>query len=202
LTTQIDNFTITETSDKVVVDYSKTIKDWFDTLITLSIGLFACVLTFLFLRQGLKTTSFTLLFASLVLSIAAIYQTISGIFRLFQPTKNILVIDKMQKTILTRNSPFASKTFSLEEVQTIVVSGQNEKVTVGGGQKMTRTFCTISAKLKGKEDERLLTINTNRFIRPSAQTFETELYSKAKRLTSEINRHLKSKYQWTGYNEN
>jgi hypothetical protein len=87
-------------------------------------------------------------------------------------------------------------------INPLVVSGQNEKISVGDGQKMTRTYCIILAKLKDKEDERIFTINTNRFFRPSIQKLETELYSKAKRLTSEINRHLKLKNQWTSYNEN
>jgi hypothetical protein len=90
----------------------------------------------------------------------------------------------------------------LDEIQTLIVTGQNKKISVGDGQKMTRTYCTISATLKNKAAERLFTINTNRFFRPSKQILETELYSKAKWLTSEINRHLKLKQQWTGYNEN
>jgi hypothetical protein len=202
LTQQIDNFTITETSDKVIVDYAKTAKDRFDTLFTLTLGLLISVAAYLLLRQGLKTTSYIVIAAGLVFAFQAVVQTFSGLSRLFQPTKNLLVIDKTTNTLISRHSPFASKTFSVDEIQTLVVSGQNEKISVGDGQKMTRTYCIILAKLKDKEDERLFTINTNRFFRPSIQKLETELYSKAKRLTSEINRHLKLKNQWTSYNEN
>ncbi len=202
MTKQIDNFTITETTDKVVVDYAKTTKDRFDTLFTLTLGILISVATYLLLRQGLKSTSYLVIIAGLVFAFQAVVQTLSGLSRLFQPTKNLLVIDKTTNTLKSRHSPFASKTFSVDEIQTLVVSGQNEKITVGDGQKMTRTYCTISAKLKDKADERLFTINTNRFFRPSRQKLESELYSKAKRLTTEINKHLKSKYQWTGYGDN
>ena len=202
MTKQIDNFTITETSDKVVVDYAKTSKDKFDTIFTLTLGLAISVATFLLLKQGLKSTSYIVIIAGLIFAFQAVIQTFSGLSRLFQPTRNLLIIDKKTKTLVSRHSPFASKTFSLDEIQTLVVSGQNEKISVGDGQKMTRTYCTITAKLKDKADERLFTINTNRFFRPSIQKLETELYSKAKRLSSEINSHLKLKQQWTGYNEN
>ncbi|ULQ57143.1 hypothetical protein KJS94_02890 [Flavihumibacter rivuli] len=201
MTQQIENFTITETSDKVVVDYAKTSKEKFDIILTLTLGLAMSVATFLLLRQGIKSTSYIVIIAGLILAFQAVIQTFSGLSRLFQPTKNLLVIDKTTKTLLSRHSLFASKIFSLDEIQALVVSGQNENISVGDGQKMTRTYCTITAKLKDKADERLFTINTNRFFRPSIQKLETELYSKAKRLTIEINRHLKLKHQWTGYNE-
>ena len=199
---QIDNFTITETSDKVVVDYAKTAKDKFDSIFTLTLGMAISVATFLLLRQGFKSTSYIVIIAGLIFAFQAVIQTFSGLSRLFQATRNLLVIDKTTKTLVSRHSPFASKTFSLDEIQTLVVSGQNEKFSVGDGQKMTRTYCTITVKLNNKADERLFTINTNRFFRPSIQKLETELYSKAKQLTSEINRHIKLKQQWTGYNKN
>ena len=202
MTQQIDNFTITETSNKVVVDYAQTAKDRFDTFLNLTIGLLISVAAYFLLRQGIKTTSYIVIAAGLVFCNSSGYTNFSGLSRLFQPTRNLLVIDKTTKTLVSRHNPFASKTFSLDEIQTLVVSGQNEKILVGDGQKMSRTYCTISAKLKDKADEKLFTINTNRFFRPSIQKLETELYLKAKWLTSEINRHLKFKYEWTGYNEN
>lgn len=202
MTQQIDNFTITETSDKVIVDYDKTAKDKIDTFFTLTLGLLISVATYFLLQHGIKTTSYVVIAAGLVFAFQAVVQTFSGLSRLFQPTKNILVIDKSANKLKSRHSPFASKSFSLDKIQTLVVSGQNEKISVGDGLKMTRTYCTISATLKDKADVRLFTINTNRFFRPSRQKLETELYSKAKRLATEINRHLKSKYQWKGYGDN
>lgn len=198
---QIDNFTITDTADKVVIDYDKTLKDWFDTLITLAIGLFLSVATYFLLQQGFKTSSYIVIAGGLVFAFQAVLQSASGLSRLLQPTRNLLVIDKNAKTLFSKHSPFTSKTFSLDDIQTLVVSGQREKLFVGSKNQMTRTYCIISAKLKDKADERLFTINTNRFLRPSSQKLETELYSKAKRLTSELNNYLKSKYKWTGYSE-
>ncbi len=202
MTQQIDNFTITETSEKVVVNYVKTIKDKIDTFFTLTLGLLISIATYFLLRQGIITTSYIVIAAGLVFAFQAVIQTFSGLSRLFQPSKNLLVIDKTTGKLVTRQSPFISKTFLLDEIQTVVISGQTEKISVGDGQKMTRTYCTISAKLKDNADERLFTINSNRFFRPSIQKLETELYSKAKRLTTEINKHLKLKYKWVGYNDN
>ena len=201
MTKQIDNFTITDTADKVVVDYDKTLKDWFDTLITLAIGLFLSVATYFLLVQGFKTTSYIVIAGGLIFAFQAIVQSASRLLRLLQPTRNLLVIDKKAKTLFSKYIPFTSKTFSLDDIQTLVVSGQKEKLFVGSKNQMARTYCTISAKLRDKPDERLFTINTNRFLRPSSQKLETELYSKAKRLTSELNNFLKSKYHWTGYDE-
>ena len=137
MTKQIDNFTITETSDKVIVDYAKTAKDKFDTFFTLTLGLLISVATYFLLRQGIETTSYIVIAAGLVFAFQAVVQTLSGISRLFQPTKNILVIDKTTKKLKSRHSPFSSKSFSLDEIQTLVVSGQNEKISVGDGKKMT-----------------------------------------------------------------
>jgi hypothetical protein len=153
------------------------------------------VATYLLFQQGIKTTSYIVIATGLIFAFQAVVQTFSGLSRLFQPTRNLLVIDKATNTLISKHSPFASKTFSLEKIQMLVVSGKNEKISVGDGKKMTRTYCTISVKLKDNAEERLFTINTNRFFRPSIQKLETELYSKAKRLTSEINKHLKLKHQ-------
>lgn len=198
---QIDNFTITETSDKIVVDYDKTLKDWFDIFITLAIGSFLSLVTYFLLRQGLKTTSYIVIVGGLIFAFQAVLQSASGLSRLLQPTNNLLIIDKNSKTLYSKHSPFTSKTFALDDIQTLIVSGQKEKLVVGSKNQMTRTYCTITAKLKDKADETLFTINTNRFLRPSTPKLDTELYSKAKQLTSELNNYLKLKYKWTGYNE-
>jgi hypothetical protein len=199
LTKQIDNFTITDTADKVVVDYNKTLKDWFDTLITLAIGLFLSVATYFLLKQGFKTTSYIVIAAGLVFAFQAVLQSASGLSRLLQPTKNLLIIDKNTKKLFSKYSPFTSKTLFLDDIQTLIVSGQKEKLFVGSKKTMTRTYCTIKAKLKDKEEEKLFTINTNRFLRTTDKRLKAELYLKAKRLTTELNNYLKSKYQWTGY---
>lgn len=201
MTKQIDNFTITDTSDKVVVDYDKSLKDWLDTFISLAIGLILSVATYFLLEQGFKTTSYIVIASGLIFAFQAVLQSTSGLSRLFQPTRNLLIIDKKSKILFSRLSPFTSKTFSLNEVETLIVSGHVEKNFIGSKNQQKRTYCTVKAKLKDKAEEKLFTINTNRFLRPSAQKLETELYSKAKRLTTELNNYLKSKYKWTGYNE-
>lgn len=198
---QIDNFTITETSNKVVVDYVKTAKDKFDTIFILTLGLLIAISTYFLLRQGFKTTSYIVIIAGLIFAFQAIIQTTSGLLRLFQPKKNLIVIDKLNKTLSSRQNLFNSKTFPFDEIDALLVSGQNEKLFFGSNNKMTRTYCTITAKLKDKTEKRLITINTNRVFRPSIQKLEIELYSKAKRLTSELNKHMKAKHEWTGYNE-
>ncbi len=199
---QIENFTITDTTDKIVVDYRRTMKDWFDTLITLILGLFLSVATYFFLRQGFKTTSYIVIGGGLIFAFQAVLQSASGLSRLFQPTRNLVIINKNSKTLYSKHSPFTSKTFSLDDIQTLIVSGQKNKLLMRGSKnQMTRTYCTISAKLKDDTETTLFTINTNRFLRPSDQRLETELYSKAKRLTTELNNYLKSKYKWIGYNE-
>ena len=202
MTKHFDNYTITDTADKVVVDYDKTLKDWFDTVITLAICLFLSVATYLLLRQGFKTTSYIVIAGGLVFAFQAILQSASGFSRLFQPTKNLLIIDKNAKTLFSKRSLFNSKKIFLDEIETLIVSGQKDKLFAKGSKnQMTRTYCNITAKLKDKADVQLFVINTNRFLRTSDQKLETEVYSKAKRITTELNNYLKLKYKWTGYNE-
>jgi hypothetical protein len=201
LTKQIDNFTITDTTDKVVVDYNKSLKDWFDTIITLTIGLFLSVATYFFLEQGIKTKSYIVIASGLIFGFQGVLQTVSGVSRLFQPAKGLLIIDKTAKQLSLRLPFFSSKTISLNDIEGLIVNGQEEKISLGSKNKMKRTYCTVNVKLKDNSVEKLFTINTNRFLRPSNQKLETELYSKAKRLTTELNIHLKSKFKWTGFNE-
>lgn len=196
---KIDNFTITETFDKLVVDYDTTLKDKFDTFITLTLGLLSSVATYFILHYGIKTINYVVISGGLIFAFQAVLLTLSGISRLCQPTKNLLIIDKTTNNLISRTNIFVSKKISLDEIQTVVVSGNKENISVGDGEKMSRIYCSISLKLEGKSDILLFNINTNRFLRTSIQKLETELYSKAKRLTSEINKHLKSKYQWKGF---
>ena len=198
---QIDNFTFNDTKNKVAVDYKLTTKDKFDIILTFTIGVTLSVATFYLLKQGFKTTSYIVIAGGLIFAFQAVIQLISALSRFFQPTKNLLVIDKNTKTLISKSNPLTSKIISLHDIETIIISGQNEKLFFGSKNRMTRTYCTVTAKVRNKSDERLFTINSNRFLRPSSQKVETELYSKAKRLTLELNNHLKSKYKWSGYND-
>ena len=149
MTKHFDNYTITDTADKVVVDYDKTLKDWFDTVITLAIGLFLTFATYLLLQQGFKTTSYIVIAGGLVFAFQAILQSASGFSRLFQPTKNLLIIDKNAKTLFSKRSLFNSKKIFLDEIETLIVSGQKDKLfSKGSKNQMTRTYCNITAKLK------------------------------------------------------
>jgi hypothetical protein len=49
---QIENFKISENTGKVVLNYYKTKKDWFDTLVTIFIGLFCAIGTVLLFKHG------------------------------------------------------------------------------------------------------------------------------------------------------
>jgi len=199
---RIQNFTITETSDKVVVDYTKSLKDWFDTLLTLLFGAALSFATYFLLTVGFDgKKSFIVIGAGLIFAFQAILQSASGISRLLQPTRNLLVIDRNSKTLFSRHSPFSSKRFPLDNIQSLIISGKKDNVFIARGRQIKRTYCTISAKLKDKTETTLFSINTKRFLRPSVKTIETELYSQAKQLTFELNSFLKTNYKWTGYNE-
>lgn len=190
---KIENFTITETPDKVTVDYKKTSKDWFDAAITVIIGILISIATYFLLFQGIKTMSYITIAGGLIFAFQAVYQTISGISRVFQPVKNLLIIDKNTKKLISKHSLLSSKTFLLDEVETLLVIGQKEKIFTG--EQLKRTYCTITLKLKNNSAEQLFIINTNRFFQISSKKTETELYTQAKRLTSELNKHLKLNYK-------
>ncbi|KPE50498.1 hypothetical protein [Chryseobacterium indologenes] len=189
---KIENFTITETPDKVTVDYKKTSKDCFDAAITVIIGILISIATYFLLFQGIKTMSYITIAGGLIFAFQAVYQTISGISRVFQPVKNLLIIDKNTKKLISKHSLLSSKTFLLDEVETLLVIGQKEKIFTG--EQLKRTYCTITLKLKNNSAEQLFIINTNRFFQISSKKTETELYTQAKRLTSELNKHLKLNY--------
>jgi len=198
---RIENFTIINNKEKVIVNYKKTAKDWFDSLITLVIGLFLSVANYFLISQGMKTTSYISIGGRLIFAFQAVLQSASGISRILQSSKKILVIDWNTMTLTSKKNFFTSKTFPLENIEAIIVSGQKEKIFTRSENSMTRTYCTITAKLKDKSNEQLFTINTNRFFQTHYRKLETELYIQAKQLTTELNKFLKLKHVWTGYNK-
>lgn len=188
---RIKNFTIIQNKSKLIINYRKTAKDWFDSVIILFIGLFLYVATYFLISQGIKTTSFISIGGGLVFAFQAFVQSTSGIFRILQSSKKILVIDRDSKTLTSKKNFFISKTFPLENIEAITASGQKEKVFTSGGNSMKRTYCTVTVKLKDKTSEELFIINTHRFFQTSSNKLETELYIQAKHLTTELNKYLK-----------
>lgn len=188
---RIKNFTIIQNKSKLIINYRKTAKDWFDSVIILFIGLFLSVATYFLISQGIKTTSFISIGGGLVFAFQAFVQSTSGIFRILQSSKKILVIDRDSKTLTSKKNFFISKTFPLENIEAITASGQKEKVFTSGGNSMKRTYCTVTVKLKDKTSEELFIINTHRFFQTSSNKLETELYIQAKHLTTELNKYLK-----------
>lgn len=188
---RIKNFTIIQNKSKLIINYRKTAKDWFDSVIILLIGLFLSVATYFLISQGIKTTSYISIGGGLVFAFQAFVQSTSGIFRILQSSKKILVIDRDSKTLTSKKNFFISKTFPLENIEAITASGQKEKVFTSGGNSMKRTYCTVTVKLKDKTSEELFIINTHRFFQTSSNKLETELYIQAKHLTTELNKYLK-----------
>lgn len=188
---RIKNFTIIQNKSKLIINYRKTAKDWFDSVIILLIGLFLSVATYFLISQGIKTNSFMSIGGGLVFAFQAFVQSTSGIFRILQSSKKILVIDRDSKTLTSKKNFFISKTFPLENIEAITASGQKEKVFTSGGNSMKRTYCTVTVKLKDKTSEELFIINTHRFFQTSSNKLETELYIQAKQLTTELNKYLK-----------
>ena len=63
---KINNYFITDTSEKIVVDYNKTLKDWFDTILVFAFGVFLLFATYLLLDYGFKTTSYIVIAAGFI----------------------------------------------------------------------------------------------------------------------------------------
>lgn len=196
---KIENFTITTTCEKVILDYKKTPKDRFDGFMVLIIGILLSIATYFLILQGIRVTSYITILGGLIFAFQAVYQTISGISRIFQPARNLLVIDKKEEKIIIKRAFFSSKIYPLKEVQTLIVNGQKEKVFTG--EQIRRTYCSVNIKLTNSSVEQLFVINTHRFFQASSEKIETELYTVAKQLTTELNRHLKLNCRWSGYHE-
>jgi len=188
---RIKNFTIIQNKSKLIINYRKTAKDWFDSVVILFIGLFLSVATYFLISQGIKTTSFISIGGGLIFAFQAFVQSTSGIFRILQSSKKILVIDRDSKTLTSKKNFFISKTFSLENIEAITASGQKENVFISSGNSMKRSYCIVTAKLKDKTSEELFLINTHRFFQTSSNKLEIELYIQAKQLTTELNKYLK-----------
>jgi hypothetical protein len=162
---RIDNFIVSNSTDKVVFNYYKTKKDWFDTIVAISIGLFCAFSTFLLLKYGFEPAPYITVIIGLMLGFVAIMQTISGLSRLFQPI-DLLTIDKTTGTISIRQSVFGSKSLLVSETDILVINGHKEDLLYSGGS-MTRIYCCINVKLKDKSEVNLLTINTDKFLKSS-----------------------------------
>ena len=120
---RIENFTIIEKAGEVVVNYKKTAKDWFDAFATLAIGLFLSIATFFLISQGFKTNSYISIGGGLIFAFQAVLQTTSGISRILQSSKNILIIDWKVKTLTSKKNFFVAKTFPLERAERKIICG-------------------------------------------------------------------------------
>jgi hypothetical protein len=195
---QKDNFKISHRTDKVVLDYYKTKKDWFDAAVTIFIGLFCAIGTFVLFKYGFEPAPYVTVLIGLIFGFVTIVQTASGLSRLFRPT-DLLTIDKVARTLSIKQSAFKSKSLLIADMNILVISGHKDDVLYSGGS-MTRIYCCINVKLKDNSEINLLTINTDRFLKSSDRKMEAELYLKSKRLTTELCDYLKLKYRWIGYN--
>lgn len=196
---RIENFTIIQNRVELIVNYKKAAKDWFDAFIVIVIGLCLFVATYFLISQGIKTMNYITIGGGLIFAFQAFLQSFSGISRIFESSKNIIIINRSTNTLTSKKNLFTSKTFSLENIEAIVINGKKEKLFARNS--MIRTYCTITARLKDKTEERLFTINTKRFFQIDSEKMERELYTQATQLTKELNKFLKLKYEWNGYNE-
>lgn len=74
----------------------------------------------------------------LIFAFQVVVQSTSGIFRILQSSKKILVIDRDIQTLTSKKNFFTSKTFPLESIEAITASGQKEKVFISSGNSMKR----------------------------------------------------------------
>ena len=189
---RIGHFSITKSSDKIVVDYIKSIKDWFDTFFVIAIGIALCFATYILLEYGITTTNYVVIGGGLIFAFQAILQSSSGISRLFQPTKNLLIINMKSLSVKSRHSPFASKTYPLHELKSFVFKRKKEAVIkVGSTGTMTRKYCVVNAIFNNKEQKRFFTINSKSFL-SSDKKAESEVVKTAQKLTFELNKILKN----------
>lgn len=124
---RIKNFTIIQNKSKLIINYSKTAKDWFDSIIILLIGLSLFVVTYFLMSQGIKTTSYISIGGGLVFAFQAVVQSTSGIFRILQSSKKILVIDMDTKTLTSKKNFLFQKHFHWKILKPLLQVGKKKK---------------------------------------------------------------------------
>jgi hypothetical protein len=138
---QIDNFKISDCTDKVVFNYYKTKKDWFDTIVTIFIGLLCAIGTFLLLKYGFEPAPYITILIGLIFGFVTVMKTASGLSRLFQP-KNLLTIDKATSTLLIKRSVVKPKSLLISDMDILVITGHKEDLLYSGGT-MTRIIVVL-----------------------------------------------------------
>lgn len=196
---KIGDYEFLESDNEIRVDFKKSSKFWFDSILSLIIGLFFSAIAFLFIQVAIENLELLAIFAAFVTSFGAFLKLAPGILGLLKTSKGLLRIDKIRQKLYARENILQTRTICLKDIDKLIVSGHREFADLK--KRRTRYYCLIKALLLDNSEIDVLIINTNRFLKISEKQLETELYISAKQIVTELNKALKTKHEWIGYSK-
>ncbi|MES2654508.1 MAG: hypothetical protein V4620_02910 [Bacteroidota bacterium] len=196
----IGNFTIHQTCNVFVIDYTRSLKDWIDTIIALAIGL-GCVVGVVFVASMMfEKFDWILLLPLGSFGFVAFLKLTDGIEKLFQKTGAVITIDKDAGLLIANYFWGKSRSLPFETIKCIQLNGQVDNIKTGK-YLQRRVFCKVEVQTKDDKIESLVYINPTQIVRISDAEIDADVYTIGSKLAKFIAEKTGTPYQWTGFQE-
>jgi len=204
-----NNYDIQTDNSKIVINYKKSPRDWFHFIYSSLIG---TILIFFssYLLYSIKHFSWTtntiigICFCSLVI-LWALYKLVIACEILFLPTKSIIAIDKLERTITVKLIFFRTLILNYDDIKLIQLSGHDnivEDYHRGQTYKRRLFYHQLQFVLKDGQVKKIHKFFSSKIFIPIMPKIETHQVSVvSKQIAKLIAAETGIKYIWLGTKE-
>jgi len=201
-----NNYDIQTDNSKIVINYKKTSRDWFHFIYS---SLTGTILIFFssYLLYSIKYFSWTtntiigICFCSLVI-LWALYKLVIACEILFLPTKSIIAIDKLERTITIKLIFFRTLILNFDDIKLIQLSGHDnivEDYHRGQTYKRRLFYNQLQFVLKDGQVKKIHKFFSSKFFIPIMPKIEMHQVSVvSKQIAKLIAAETGVKYIWLG----
>ena len=181
------NYSFKSHGNKLVLNWKKSKKDYFDSVIFLVTSIAYSSIGIIAIQSYLKQSSFVVLIAVACFFLAGVFQSLKLLDKLSQPINSILKIEKDIDLITVKRPFFSKKKIKISQVKNIEAKLISEFVNINSiGNK--RHYVELNFNLINNKKQSILTINpTNIIKRPIENVLKKNANSIGKTLGKELN---------------
>ena len=196
----IGNYEVSSSESTFKLSYTRTLKDWVDILIALSLGLVSMG-AIIYLIGYILDHEFEWIYILIVLclSIFGFIKLSYSISRLTEPTKGIIDLEKQRKTVLIRLAHFKKLTMNLSELSSIEYHLVSDVSHSADSDNRKRRFgVEVELVTKSKNRIKFLHINPSTLIDYGSSKIKHDLLRTSKLLVKRISTELQIEKRWKG----
>lgn len=195
----LGQFTIKKEPSIFQLNYTRSIKDWLDIILSFSFGIIMIGLMVGLIYFGLeKDTIYTILYSVLMLICGyGVYRTFSYVFlRLFTPTKHLIFIDHLKGNINIKLPYNKTKTFKKSDIDLVVYQINTDFVDFSDQIIKPRFWVDVVLIQKDRKSLTFLTINPEDIIECNAHRIQKNLKKIGKGIAKTLANEIGVEYRF------